>query len=56
MDTMAMNKIVSEEEWVKDRKALLKKDSSHPDSDEDENEQTVTRIFHGLYVLTTKRY
>jgi hypothetical protein len=56
MDTTAMNKIVSEEEWVKDRKALLKKDSSHPDSDDDENEQTVTRIFHGLYVLTTKRY
>jgi hypothetical protein len=55
MDTTAMNKIVSEEEWVKDHKTLLKKDSSHPDSDEDENEQSVTRIFHGLYTLTTKR-
>jgi hypothetical protein len=53
MDTRAVNKIVSEEEWVEARKALLKKDSSHPDSDEDENQQTVTRIFHGLYVVTT---
>jgi predicted dithiol-disulfide oxidoreductase (DUF899 family) len=35
MDTRAMNKIVSEEEWVEARKALLKKDSQHPDSDED---------------------
>jgi hypothetical protein len=34
MDTTAM-KIVSDEEWVKARKALLRKDSSHPDSDED---------------------
>jgi hypothetical protein len=55
MDTTAMTKIISEE-CVEDRKALLKKDSSHPDSDEDENQQTVTRIFHGLYALTTKRY
>jgi hypothetical protein len=36
-----MNKTVSEEEWVDSRKALLKKDSSHPDSDEYENQQTV---------------
>jgi hypothetical protein len=53
MDGTAMNKTVSEEEWVDVRKALLKKDSSHPDSDEYENQQTVTRIFHGLYVVTT---
>jgi hypothetical protein len=51
-----MNKIVSDEEWVEARNALLKKNSSHPDSDEDESQQTVTRIFHGLYVVTTKRY
>ena len=37
MDGTAMNKTVSEEEWVDSRKALLKKDSSHPDSDEDAN-------------------
>jgi hypothetical protein len=53
MDTTAMSKDVSEEEWVDARRALLKQDSSHPDSDEDENQQTVTRIFHGLYVVTT---
>jgi hypothetical protein len=53
MDTRAVNKIVSEEEWVEARKALLKKDSLHPDSDEDENQQIVTRTFHGLYVVTT---
>jgi hypothetical protein len=55
MDGTAMDKIVAEE-WVDARKAILKKDSSCPDSDEDENQQTVTRIFHGLYVVTTKRY
>jgi hypothetical protein len=56
MDTRAMKKTVSEGEWIDARKALLRKDSSHPDSDEYENQQTVTRIFHGLYVVTTKRY
>ena len=34
---------------------MNKLDSSHPDSDKDENQQTVTRIFHGLYVVTTER-
>ena len=51
-----MNKAVSEEEWVNARKALQNRDSSHPDSDEDESRQTVTRIFHGLYAVSTKRY
>lgn len=30
---------------------MNKLDSSHPDSDKDKNQQTVTRIFHGLYVV-----
>ena len=51
-----MNKIYSDDEWVEARNVLLKKDSSHYDSDEDNNKQSVTRIFHGLYVVTTKRY
>jgi hypothetical protein len=55
MDRAAMSKIVSEEEGVEARKARLNKGNSHPNSD-DENQQTVTRVFHGLYVLTTKRY
>jgi hypothetical protein len=31
---------------------MNKSEGSHPDSDKDENQQTVTRIFHGLYVVT----
>jgi hypothetical protein len=51
-----MNKDVSNEVWVDARKLVLKKESLPPDSDEDENQHTVTRIFHGLYISTTKRY
>jgi len=32
---------------------MNKSDSSHPDSDKDKNQQTVTGIFHGLYTVTT---
>lgn len=51
-----MNKIYSDDKWVESRNVLLKKDSSHPDSDADNNKQSVTRIFHGLYAVTTERY
>jgi hypothetical protein len=54
MDTTAMNKDFSDEVLV-NAKSLLRKESLPPESDEDENQHTVTRIFHGLYVLTTKR-
>ena len=53
IDTTVMNKIYSDDEWVEARNVLLEKDSSHPDSDEDNNKQSVTRIFHGLYAVTT---
>jgi hypothetical protein len=56
MDTTVMNKIYSDDEWVEARNVLLKKNSSHPDSNEDNNKQSVTRIFHGLYAVTTERY
>jgi hypothetical protein len=51
-----MNKVASDEEWVEGLNAFLKKNISHSDSDKDERQQTVTRIFHGLYVVTTERY
>jgi hypothetical protein len=56
IDTAVMNRIYSDDEWVEARNVPLKKDRSHPDSDEDNNKQSVTRIFHGLYVSTRKRY
>ena len=51
-----MNKIYSDDGWVVARNLLLKKVSSQADSDEYKNKQSVTRIFHGLYAVTTKRY
>jgi hypothetical protein len=30
---------------------MNKLDSSHPDFDKDKNQQTITRIFHGLRVV-----
>ena len=51
-----MDKIYSDGGWVEAHNVLLKKDNSHSDSDEDNNKQSVTRIFHGLYSVTTKRY
>jgi hypothetical protein len=56
MGSTAMNNDVSDEVWVDARKSLLKKESLSPEANEDENQHTVTRIFHGLYVSTTKRY
>jgi hypothetical protein len=56
MDTTAMNKDFFDEVWVDARKSLLGKESLPSESDEAENQRTVTRIFHGLYVSTTKRY
>jgi hypothetical protein len=34
---------------------MNKSDISHPDFGKDENQQIITRIFHGLYAVTTKR-
>jgi hypothetical protein len=34
---------------------MNKPENSNPDSDEDENQQTVTRVFHGLYIVTRER-
>jgi hypothetical protein len=55
IDTTVMNKIYSGDEWIEASNVPLKKDSSHPDPNEDNNKQSVTRIFHGLYAATTKR-
>jgi hypothetical protein len=34
---------------------MNKSESLYLDSDKDENQQTVTRIFHGLYIVTRER-
>lgn len=34
---------------------MNKSESLYLDSDKDENQQTVTRIFHGLYIVTKER-
>jgi hypothetical protein len=34
---------------------INKSDSLSLDSDKDENQQTVTRIFHGLYIVTKEK-
>ena len=55
MDRTAMNNTDVEWERSKGRRSIkiYKSDSSHPDFDKDKNQQTVTRIFHGLYAVTT---
>ena len=42
---------------IGNRMDIIRKDQirDQPDSDNDENQQTVTRIFHGLYAVTTER-
>ena len=52
---MAMNNTEVEWKRSKDRRSIKinKSESSHPDFDKDKNQQTVTRIFHGLYAVTT---
>ena len=34
---------------------MNKSNSSHLNSDKDENQRTVTRIFHGLYIVTKEK-
>ena len=34
---------------------MNKSDSSYLDSDKYENQQTVTRIFHGIYIVTKEK-
>lgn len=68
---MAMNKTVSDEtislkslqHSLENRRIIpalqtnnmSKSNSLHLNSDKDENQRTVTRIFHGLYIVTKEK-